>query len=226
MEGEVKTEPLETGKRRLSLKAVGIIVGILAVIALVLLGVFTWMQWNNDGARYAERLSEQIGVSPETAQKYAHLTLDNASKFACVNLAAEDYAYIYESKQTVEVSGVTVPQWVIYLKEDDKILTNVEFYNYVQLDTYGTGVKTSAHVEKNGIILGMTPEEVQQYTGFAPLCRSYSNKGMREAYKYYYKDENTGNTVSYILYVNYEEGQAVSASEKENQFILPLLMLG
>lgn len=220
-------EQAKKPKRKISNRArvVLIVLGVILVLGLVGFGVFKILQWRNDGERYAARLSEQIGVSPETAQKYAHITLANASEFASVNAAAEEYPYIYESKKTVKVSGVSIPEWVIYLSEVNNTLTEVVYYNYNQLQKFGNGVKTKGHIEHNGITMGMTPEAVQAYIGFAPLRMYYSNEGLQEAYKYYYKDQNTGNTVSYVLYVNYADGQAVSAAEEENQFIVAMLTL-
>ncbi len=223
MAEEVKAEGAPKKKRKLSLKAVGIVTAVVVVLVAVCIGVVWFMRWKNDGARYAKSLSEQIGVSPETAQKYAHLTLDTASQFACINMAAEDYKYLYESKKTVQVSGVSIPQWVIYVGEDDNIVTDVQYYQYTQLQDYGNGVKVQAHVDVPGITIGMSQEGVHQYVGFAPLCVSYTSEGMREAYKYYYKDQNTGNTVSYVLYVTYEDGVVSEVSEVENQFILSVL---
>ncbi|MBR3629484.1 MAG: hypothetical protein IKN55_03320 [Oscillospiraceae bacterium] len=212
-------------KRHVSIKAIGLVILIAAVIGLAIFGVLKLMQWRNNGARFAEALSEQIGVSPETAQKYAHITLQNASEFACVNQAAEQYKYLYESQRTVTVSGVKIPQWVIYVGEKNDTVTDIQYYDYAQLQKYGSGVKTNAHVDASGIINGMDPAAVQTYVGFKPLRIVYTNKSMEESYKYYYKDANTGNTVSYILHVTYEDNLAVNVTEEENQFILNVLML-
>lgn len=227
MAEEVRTEGKEksTGKRRISVQAIALIAAIVLVIALAIFGVLKFMEWRNNGARYAEALAEQIGVSPATAQKYAHITLENASQFACVNIAAEEYKYLYESGRTVTVSGVKIPEWVIYVGENNDTVTDVQYYNYAQLQKFGNGIKTAAHVDASGITMGMDSAAVQTYVGFKPLRVAYTSAGKEEAYKYYYKDANTGNTVSYVLYVNYVDNAAVSATEKENQFIVSVLML-
>lgn len=217
--------PEKKRRRRMSPKALLLLAGIVAVVILLIFGIIMFSRWRNNGGRYAVKLSEQIGVSPQTAQKYAHITLENASQFACINEAAAEYPYLYESKKTVRVSGVSIPEWVIYISVSDNTVTDVSYYNYNQLQKYGNGVKTQAHVETVGITIGMSPDAVQHYIGFAPLQVYYTAEGMQEAYKYYYKDQNTGNTVSYVLYVNYEDGQAVSAAEEENRFILSMLTL-
>lgn len=230
MSEEVRTEtpeilPEKKQKRRMSPKAVLMLVGIVAAIILIIVGIIAVGRLRNNGERYAEKLGEQISVSPQTAQKYAHITLENASQFACINEAAADYPYLYESRKTVKISGVSIPEWVIYIAVSDNIVTDVSYYNYNQLQKYGNGVKTQAHVETAGITIGMSPDAVQHYIGFAPLRVLYTTEGMQEAYKYYYKDQNTGNTVSYVLYVNYVDDQAVSAAEEENRFILSMLTL-
>lgn len=221
---ELQTEK-RSRKRRMSPKAILVLAGIVAAIILIIIGIIAFARWRNDGARYAARLGEQIGVSPQTAQKYAHLTLENASTFACINEAAAEFPYLYESKKSVKISGVSIPEWVIYVAVSDNTVTDVYYYNYNQLQKFGNGVKTQAHVEAAGITIGMSPDAVQHYIGFAPLRVYYSSEGIQEAYKYYYKDQNTGNTVSYVLYVNYIDGQAASAAEEENRFILSMLTL-
>lgn len=227
MSDEVRTEVSVGGKpkRKLSPKAIMVIAIAAAVVIAVVVITIAISRWRNNGARYAQRLGEQIGVSPETAQKYAHMTLENASQYSCINVAATEFPFLYESKKTVRVSGVTIPEWVIYVDAENNTVTRVAYYNYEQLHKYGNGVKTKAHVESAGITLGMSPEAVQQYIGFAPLRVYYSDEGMQEAYKYYYNDQNTGNTVSYVLYINYNDGKAASALEEENQFILSMLTL-
>ncbi|MBP0973898.1 MAG: hypothetical protein J5851_08340 [Oscillospiraceae bacterium] len=220
-DNEQETKP----KRHISFKAIGIVVLAIAVIGLIIFGVIKLFQWRNDGAKFAETLSEQIGVSAETAQKYAHITLENASQYACVNQVAGDYKYLYESKRSVTVSGVKIPQWVIYVGETNGIVSDIRYYDYAQLQKYGSGVKVSAHVDPAGVTAGMDPAAVQSYTGFKPLRVSYTVGSMEEAYKYYYKDANTGNTVSYIMRVTYENGAATAVTEEENQFILSVLTI-
>lgn len=224
MAEEINTEQ-KPKKRRISWKAIGI-----AALAAVLLagGIYGGIRlsaWRNNGLGYAEKLSEQIGVSAATAQKYAHVNLQSASEYACINMAAADYPHLYESTRTTQVMGVTIPEWVIYIGESNDTVTDVVYYSYKQLQNYGTGIKTDAHIGTEGITIGMTADAVQTYVGIAPLCTAYSSKGMTESYKYYFKDQNTGNTVSYIITVKYDDGLVTAVSEEENYFILSVLSL-
>ena len=210
-------------KRRISWKAVGIIIIAVILIVGIIIGVSVFSNYRNNGVAYAEKLSEQIGVSAETAQKYAHVTLKGASEYACINMAAEEYPYVYESTRTTDVMGVSIPQWVIYIQEKNNTVTDVIYYDYRQLQNYGNGVKTDAKVNPAGITMGMRAEGVRQYVGFDPLCRAYDTKGMSETYKYYFKDQNTGNTVAYLLTVTYSDGLVSAVAEEENYFILNVL---
>lgn len=219
MENTVKTEK-NPRRRRISLKAFAILFAVVVVLVGIIWAAVAIGHWRNNGAAYARSLAEQIGVSPETAEKYAHLTLQTTSSFACVNMAAEGYPYLYESKKTVEVSGVTIPEWVILVDVKNNALTQVVYYDYNQLKKYGNGVKTSAHIATDGATPGMDPATVTEYIGFAPLCTSYTGSGMVQYYKYYYKDKNTDNTVSYILTADYADGKLRSVREKENYFIV------
>ena len=212
-------------KRRISWKAVGIIALIVLVIAGVVYGVIRFMSWRNNGTGYAEKLSEQIGVSAATAQKYAHITLQSASEYACINMAAAEYPHLFESTRKTKVMDVSIPAWVIYLAETNDAVTDVIYYDYRQLGQYGSGVKTSAHIGTEGVTAGMTSEAVREYLGFAPLCTSYHSGGKTESYKYCFKDQNTGNTISYLLTVTYAEGAVTGVTEAENYFILSVLTL-
>lgn len=224
MAEEIITEHKKKRKfPKISWKAVGIIAGVIAGIAAVLTGFILFTNWRNNGSAYAQRLSEQIGVSAETAQKYAHVTLQGASSNACVNMAAEEYPYLFESPRKTEVLGVSVPQWVIYIGEKNDTVTDVIYYDYRQLQKFGNGEKLDAKLEIQGITAGMNREAVQEYVGFAPLCTAFSAKGYTETYKYYYKDQNTGNTVSYFVRVEYDDDLCKEVTEEEIHFVLPLL---
>ncbi len=205
--------------------ALAIFIVIIVIVAAAVIAIKVG-QWKNDGSRYARTLSEQIGVSPETAQKYARMTLEKSSAYACVNMAAEGYEYLYESNKNLQVSGVTIPQWLILTKTTNNVITEVTYYDYRQLKKYGNGVETDAHVKNEGINTSMDTTAVQKYIGFPPLCTKYTSEGVVESYKYFYEDKNTGDTVSYTLHVTYKDGKAASAVEEENYFILSVLTLG
>ncbi len=218
-------EKKDTKGVKLSPKAVLILLIIVLAIVGICLGIHAYSKYKDNGARYALALGEQIGVSPSTAEKYAKVTLDTVSENACVNMVAEEYSYLYESKKTVEVSGVSIPAWVIYCQTSNNVLTQVYYYNYRQLKTYGQGIKTSAYIDPSGITLGMTSEEVCTYIGFEPLCTAYTVGSVTETYQYYYKDKNTGNTVSYRVTVSYTDDVVTAVGDEENYFILSVLTL-
>lgn len=212
-------------KVRLSPRAaLAIFVAIIVIVATTII-VIKVDQWKNDGARYARTLAEQIGVSPDTAQKYARITMENTSAHACINMATKDYGHLFESKKTVQVSGVTIPEWLVLAGTDNNVINEVVYYDYRQLKKYGNGVETSGHVKYEGINTGMDATAVQKYIGFPPLCTKYTSDSLVESYKYYYEDKNTGDTVSYTLHVTYKDGKAASATEEENYFILSVLTM-
>ncbi len=210
---------------KMSRKAIAVLVFAIAVIIAVIIGVNQFRRWRNDGKRYAESLSEQIGVSPKTAEKYAKLSLDEASDFPYINMVMEQkgYRYVYESRETVSVSGVAIPEWVILLTVENATVTEVVYYDYTQLGKFGNGIKAKNHIACEGIVEGMDSALVQDYIGFAPLCTTYEKELTTESYKYYYEDQNTGNTVSYILSVSYPDGNKPAASDKANHFLLSML---
>lgn len=219
-----KTKSKST-KPRLSWKAVGIIALVVAIAVGGTYGVIRIAQWRNNGAGYAVKLGEQIGVSAATAQKYAHITLQSASEYACINMVAAEYPHLFESPRKTDVMGVTIPEWVIYVGERNDAVTDILYYDYRQLGKFGNGVKRSTQLAIDGITNGMSTEAVHTYADFEPLCITYSAKEMTESYKYYYKDQNTGDTLSYIVKVTYHDGLVTDVKEEENQFILSVLTL-
>ncbi len=220
-----KALPANKLRFRPSRRLIALLVITLAVLIAVFIGVNQYKKWRNDGKRYAKTLSEQIGVSPKTAEKYAKLTLSEASDFPYINMVMEQkgYSYLYESGETVSVSGVAIPEWVIYITVENATVTEVMYYDYKELGKYGNGTKTKDHVSASGIVDGMDSARVQDYTGFGPLCTLYEKDVTTEYYKYYYNDKNTGNVVSYILSVEYREGAAPVAVENPNHFLLSML---
>ena len=226
-----KNSKKKFSRKKFSLPAMNrsamVILIVIAVLVAVLLGIIIHANWRNNGARFALKLSQQIGEQQATAEKSAHLKLGGSSEFSCINqISMEQGGLLFESQKATTVSGVKIPEWVIFVKkENSDILSEITFYHYKQLGEFGNGVKVKGHVAAEGITTIMTPEDVQHYIGFQPLRVNYRENGMQEAYKYYFKDKNSGDSVAYILYVNYENGLAVSAAEEQNQFILPFLTL-
>lgn len=217
-------EETKKSRARLSKKGMLAVAVILLLLIAVVLGMMKYRSWRNDGARYARKLAEQIGVATQTAEKYARLSLSGSSENASINLAMDGREFIFESERSADVSGVSIPAWVIYVDVDDNQISTVDYYDYRALGRYGTGVQhREGHIALEGITTTMDSSAVQNYIGFAPLCTSYTADSHKEVYKYYYKDENSGNTVCYFLAVNYKDGLAVSASEREDYFLLNVL---
>jgi hypothetical protein len=84
-------------------------------------------------------------------------------------------------------------------------------------------VKLDSKLAIQGITSGMNQDAVHEYIGFEPLCTAFNAKGYTETYKYWFKDQNTGNTVSYFVRVTYDDNICKEVSEEEILFILPLL---
>ncbi|MCR5717446.1 MAG: hypothetical protein K6F80_00210 [Oscillospiraceae bacterium] len=221
MAEEIVTEHKK--KLRISWKAVGIIAGAAAAVIAVIVGIVLFSNWRNNGTAYAQKLGEEVGASVETAQRYAHITLQTASSYSCINMAAEEYPHLFESTRKTEVLGVRIPQWVIYIGETKNVVTEVRYYDYKQLQKFGTGVKADQKIDIQGITNGMNQDAVHQFVGFQPLCTAYSSAGITESYKYWCKDANTDTTFSYTLRVEYEDGIVKNVDETEDLFIVPVL---
>lgn len=217
---EAAKPALNKKKKKLSIKGILILAVILLIAAGIIALILFLQARRNDGAAHALELSEEIGRDIQTAQKRTRINLSAASEYGVINQLATDYEYLYESPRSVQVRGVSIPQWVILTDVNGSQIEKVVFYDYRQLHSYGNGTKTKHRITTDGIIPGMDSISVEENLGLHPFCTEYTAGTTINRYKYYYKDKNTSNTVSYTISATFTDNQLQSIQETENLFIL------
>lgn len=204
-----------------------IIIGsaILAFIIAVVIVVMIIVSNMNKGSTIAARLSEMIGKNASDAAKSVSMELYKTSKFEFLK-DIYDYDYILESEDTVNISGVNVPYWVIFITTDDKnTIDKVLFYDYKVLNGNWKGVKTSSKIDVNSVSQGYTKSEVDNALQIQPQKITYNDDDTSVlVYKYFYLDNTNKNEVSSYITVIYDENDRMSAIlVEENDYIATIL---
>ncbi len=221
-DAEVIDIPVNDGKKKIPLKVWLIIAGVVLVIALIIGIVIFVTARKNDGARYAEKLSEHLGVSLYSAGADAGLDMNAAPVCTYLADAEEDFDAICESQKMTEVGGVTVPQWAIFCFADNNgKLDQINYYDYTLLKKHTTGVKTDGYILLTDIVNGMHREEALEIVGIDPYCISYFSSGTRQyKFKYCYKDDTTKDMMAYTITLLFDVNDNVAAViDKQYNFV-------
>lgn len=173
------------------------------------------------GERTARKLADGIGSSGFDVVKgidCAFLTREDVSPDFLNDI--EVYNWLCKSEDTVKISGVFVPEWVIYctLDEKDKI-TGVKYYDFSVIEKNWKGEKTDSLLSTKSFETGMTIDEVCDKVDFDPISINYTKDKTVYDYRYYCLDIDK-NERSYSLTVEFNEsGRLSSVSSRENDFI-------
>ena len=217
-----KTE--ETGEKKrfkLSVKMKIILITAGVVILAWVIFLIVVLLSGSKGERTARKLADGIGESVFDVVKgidYAFLTHENVSPDFLNEI--ESYDRLCKSDETVKVSGVYVPEWVIYCSLDNKDrITDVKYYDFTVIEKNWKGAKTDAQLNTESFETGMTISEVCDMVDFDPISIEYSETETIYDFRYYCLDIDK-NERSYFLTVKFNEsGRLYSVSSKENEFI-------
>lgn len=212
-------------KRVVSGKRVMIAVICLAVLAMVLAVVILIGIRRNDGARYARKLSESIGMPVKDAEKNANISLKSDSAYTTLNQIYASFQGIAESKKTCKVQGVRLPEWAIFCNTNADELTNVTYYNYEVLEKNVFGTVRKSYQDPNLISETATPENVESQFDLTPYRIQYlqGQKELRE-YRYCYIDGDKGDIVAYVITAVWDNSTGrLSISDSRKNYIGSLL---
>lgn len=206
---------------KLSVKAKIILITVAAILLLWLIFFIVVTISGNKGMRTAEKLAGGIGSSVFDVVKgidYAFLTYENVSPEFLNEI--EEYDRLCKSDNDVRISGVSVPEWVIYCLLDDKDrISSVKYYNFKTIEKNWKGAETDSAVNTDTLENGMTIGEVSDLLGFEPLSIEYSDNKTIYEYRYYCLDIDK-NERSYFLTAEFNEsGRLSDAHSRENKFI-------
>lgn len=222
---EDKKNAAKRRKRTLhSRRIIGLIITVLVLILAILIALFISHR-RNDGARYAKKLSESIGMPLTAAQKNADLTLSNESGSKTLNQLYASYQAIAESRRACKIQGVKLPEWAIFCNTEAEELVNVTYYNYEVLEKNIFGTERKAYIDPNLIQIGTAAEQVENQLGLTPFRVQYlqGQTEIRE-YRYCYSDDDSGDVVAYVITAVWDEtGSLQTISDIRKNYIGSLL---
>lgn len=195
-----------------------VVVALIAVLIYFVSGIIS----GSEGKKLAESLKDDLGKSIAMAEKNTGRTLETTSEYSVLKNIV-DYDYICESKNTVKVGGIQMPEWAVFITIDnnDKI-SSVVYYNFKLLKSNWKGQKTSANIDTSLITYNMTKKEAEKIVSVSPLAVTYSNDDTTTyLYKYYYADKtDSGNEKAYYLCVIYNMDDIVRVVDaKESDYV-------
>ncbi|HAG14125.1 MAG TPA: hypothetical protein DCG49_09725 [Ruminococcus sp.] len=220
-----KSSSRSGSKRGMQFKRI-LIAAAIAVVLLLALVIFIMIKLRqNDGARYAQKLSENIGSQVSVAQKNADITLNPESAYPTLNQLFASYQGIAESRKSCRVQGVKLPEWAIFCNTDVDDLTNVTYYNYELLEKNVFGTERKSYLDPNLVTVGAAADQVEAYLDLEPYRIQYlQGKTALREYRYCYQDAETGDTVAYIITAIWDEnGALTSISDSRKNYIATLL---
>ncbi|MBR5370581.1 MAG: hypothetical protein IK130_00055 [Oscillospiraceae bacterium] len=213
-----------------NIKKIAIGAAILAVIIIGIIIAATISKRKNDGAKFARSLADSINRSIAAAKKQTtDIELAADSQYPAVNSVFYMYNEKAESKKSVTLEGMTFPQWLIVCDKDGDNLAGVKFFDFRTLNDSVYGEKRKAYIDPKTIAqAGATIEQVETALDLQPYCTQYlRDKTHQRDYRYFYKDAETGDTVSYTISALFNESDVLtSISDSRANYMAGLLLSG
>ena len=226
--GSKKSKGTKSGsakKGKGGMKRILIIIAVVAALLLAL-AVFIFIRIRqNDGARYAKKFADSIGMQVDSAQKAANIPLASESAYPPLNQLFASYQGIAESKKSCKIQGVRLPEWAIFCNTDAEELTNVTYYNYELLEHNAFGTERKSYLDPNLVTVGAAVDQVEAYLGLTPYRIQYlQGKTELREYRYCYNDGDTGDIVAYVITAIWDEnGALTNISDSRKNYVASLL---
>lgn len=213
------------GLRNVRTRRILIAAGAAAILIIALIIAIIVRMRKNDGARYALKLSQNIGQPVSSAAKNAGVSLADSSRFSTLNKLYASYQGMTESGKTCQIQGVKLPEWAIFCNTDAEELTNVTYYNYALLEKNVFGTVRKSYLDPNLVDVGASPDRVQEQLDLVPYRIQYlEGKTELREYRYCYEDGDSDEIVSYVITAVWDENGALkSISDTRRNYIGTLL---
>lgn len=215
----VTAPPAPKSKAKINLKLIGVGFGTIALIVLVI--VIIMLINSNPGRKIANVISESLGRSVTIAEKNANITLEQSSEFSVLKNIV-NYDFIYEAPNIVKVEGIRMPEWAIFVNNDenDKI-SSVVYYDFKTMERDWKGQKSTKLINSDLINYGMKMKDVERKVPLKPLSITHTNEDtVIYLYKYYFVDPVDKNDKAYYFTICYDiNNEVTSVQSKENDYI-------
>lgn len=218
--------PVVDEKKKIPLKVWLCIAGAVLAVVLIIVIVVLVTAKKNDGARYAEKLSEHLGVSLYSAGADAGVDMNAQPVCGYLSDVEDSFNAICESKKMTDVGGVTVPEWAIFcFASKEGTLDQISYYDFTLLEKHTTGVKTDGYILLTDIVNGMHRDTALEKVGIDPYYISYFSSGTRQyKFKYCYKDETTKDMMAYTITLLFDVNDNVAAVlDEQDNFVADYL---
>lgn len=161
-----------------------------AAVVLLLIVMLIFHIASGKGLKQAEKLSGYIGARVTSAEKDLEINMNDSSSFSSVN-KTDEFDFIYESEDDVEVNDVSFPEWTVgILKTESEKIDKVVFTDYRVLKKDTRGVKTDRRVDLSKYDSSSKMSAVLDDIDFDPFRITYDVAYIKYEFRYYYKMDN------------------------------------
>lgn len=201
------------------------IAGIVILLALIVILIF--VAANSISASKGRKIFDKVPlgrnidiIGSETGAAFLE---GKASEYGAVNHIA-NYKYICESKNTVNVDGIQLPEWAVLLKaEADGSVNEAALYNFSVLKHGWMGARTAERIEPSTVEFGMTAKAAERALGLKPytIIRESKENTSLYIYRYNYTDSESGNTCvrNFCVEVSDVDGKVKSAYDSQLDYL-------
>lgn len=187
-----------------------------AAVIIILVGQY--------GSKKGERiaLNVPLGRNIDFCMKTTGEEFSASTKYKDLK-SVSGFDYVCESDKTVNISGITVPQWAVLVSQDSsEVLDTVEYYNFSALKGGWKGEHSAIRFTKDTVEYGMDEKTVTKTIGFAPYYtkKTADNKSV-SCYRYYIIDNETGSERVFNYYVEFNDvnSTVVNAYDTEINYV-------
>lgn len=198
-----------------------LVLAAVAVIAVVIIiFIIAGSISSTKGAKIADKVP--LGRNIEYCIKETGEEFASTSQYKDMK-SVSNFDYICESDKTVNISGISVPEWAVLVTEDSsRILDTVEYYDFRTLKNGWKGEHSNIRFTQETVSYGMDMKTVNKTIGFTPYYtkKTSDNKSLN-CYRYYIVDSDTGTERVFNYYVEFNDvnGTVVNAYDTEINYV-------
>lgn len=217
---EAKKLSAEERKKKAALRIKLIAAAVAVVVVVIVIIIIAGSIGSSKGAKIADKVPLGRNIDyciKETGEDFA-----STSQYKDIKSVA-NFDYICESDKTMNISGISVPQWAVLVTEDSsRILDTVEYYDFSSLKNGWKGEHSNIKFTKETVSYGMDMKTVNKTIGFTPYYtkKTSDNKSLN-CYRYYIVDNDTGTERVFNYYVEFNDvnGTVVNAYDTEINYV-------
>ena len=179
-------------------KLIAAAAGVVLVIVLVIVLIAALS--GSKGEKQAKKISEYIGAKPEVAESKLEEEFKKKSAYNVLNKAV-DFDFVVEAEDDITISGITYPEWAIFVNDSKK--GNIKTVRYVDFKTVENNIygdKKDSLINLDKYKAGTDIDDIIDVLGEDIYSITYAKDSITYTYKYWYKSDN-GDRQAVILSV-------------------------